>query len=401
MNLKWNAMLKVLTLSIMLSFLFAAVGWGASKSDKDSNAKKPLKIGAILDYTGSVAERGPEIEQTLKLFMEEVNNQILGRPVQLIIEDGASTIDGSLDKARKLVERDGVEVIIGPLMGGIQYGVAPYLAENNITYFSLNNLNPAIVKKYDNGIGFPTQNSMAYSSGGYYLYDQLGFRKIAVIGSDYVAGYDYIGSVVTPFKEKGGTVVSDQKPPVAETDFAPYISNLLKSDAEAVTVFLAGTVSTALFVKQAHEYNFKKPIIILCPVGNMTEESVQSLGPIMGNCIGIDTYTWRIDSPVNNEYVKAFEKKYGKKPISVQTNAYAIMKMLFAALEKTKGDTSIKALRPAILGLQIEVPHGKYTFSPKGYGIGTQYIMNIREDNKKYYWGIKATYFGDKYSTVN
>jgi branched-chain amino acid transport system substrate-binding protein len=396
MNLKGNVMPKVLTLSIMLSLLFTAVAWGASQSSKDSNVKKPIKIGAILDYTGSVAERGPEVEQTLKLFMETVNNQLLGRPVQLIIEDGASTVDGSLDKARKLVERDGVEVIIGPLMGGIQYGVAPYLAENNITYFSLNNLNPAIVEKYNNGIGFPTMNSMAYSSGGYHLYDQLGFRKVAVIGSDYVAGYDYIGSVVSPFKKKGGTIVSEQKPPVGETDFAPYISNILKSDAEAVTVFLAGTVSTALFVKQAHEYKLNRPIMILCNVGNMTEESVQSLGPIMGNCIGVDTYTWRIDSPVNNEYVKAFEKKYGKKPISVQTNAYANMKILFAALEKTKGDTSIKALRPAILDLQIEVPHGKYTFSPKGYGIGTQFIMNIREDKGKYYWGIKNAYFGDK-----
>jgi hypothetical protein len=72
------------------------------------------------------------------------------------------------------------------------------------------------------------------------------------------------------------------------------------------------------------------------------------------------------------------------------------MKILFAALEKTKGDTSIKALRPAILDLQIEVPHGKYTFSPKGYGIGTQFIMNIKEDKGKYYWGIKNAYFGDK-----
>jgi branched-chain amino acid transport system substrate-binding protein len=397
MNLKENVMRKVLTLSIILSFLlFTAVGWAASKPSSDSNAKKPIKIGAILDYTGSVAERGPEVEQTLKLFMEEVNNQLLGRPVQLIIEDGGSTIDVSLDKARKLVERDGVEIIIGPLMGGVQYGIAPYLAEKNITYFSLNNLNPAIVEKYNNGIGFPTMNSMAYSSGGYYLYDQLGFRKVATIRSDYVAGHDYMGSVVTPFKKKGGTIVSEQKPPVGETDFAPYISNILKSDAEAVTVFLAGTVSTALFVKQAHEYKLNKPIIILCNVGCMTEESVQSLGPIMNNCIGIDTYTWRINSPVNNKYVKDFEKKYGKKPISIQTNAYANMKILFAALEKTKSDTSIKALRPAILDLQIEVPLGKYTFSPKGYGIGNQFIMKISEDKGKYYWGIKHVYFGDK-----
>ena len=50
MNLKGNVMPKVLTLSIMLSLLFTAVAWGASKSSKDSNVKKPIKIGAILDY---------------------------------------------------------------------------------------------------------------------------------------------------------------------------------------------------------------------------------------------------------------------------------------------------------------------------------------------------------------
>lgn len=394
-----KTMNNIIVVTIVLSLLLI-LGGCETGSPSDSDKENPIKIGAIIDYTGDVAERGPEVEETLKLILEEVNYKVAGRPIELLIEDGGSTVDVSLDKARKLVEVDGVEIIVGPLMGGVQYGVAPYLAENNITFFSLNNLNPAIIEQYENGIGFPSMNTKAYSSGGYYLYDQLGITKIATVGSDYVAGYDYIGSVVAPFKDRGGIVVSEQWAPVGEIDFAPYLSNLINSDAEAVVVFYAGTVSTSLFIQQAKEYNLDMPIIILNAGGSMTAESVQELGTIMDNHIGIDTYTWRTENPTNKTYVESFENKYGKKPITIQTNAYADMMIILAALEKTNGDTSIEALRPAILDLEIDLPHGKYTFTPEGYGVGTQFLMKISENDGEYYWDVMATYFGETYTEV-
>ena len=74
--------------------------------------------------------------------------------------------------------------------------------------------------------------------------------------------------------------------------------------------------------------------------------------------------------------------------------------IILAALEKTNGDTSIEALRPAILDLEIDLPHGKYTFTPEGYGVGTQFLMKISENDGEYYWDVMATYFGETFTEV-
>src|SRR5665811_118765 len=85
-----------------------------------------IKIGALLDFTGPIADLGPMFEMGIKLALEEVNYTVAGKKIELIVEDSATSVDTAVLKAKKLVEQDGVKIIIGPLMGDAHLALGPY-----------------------------------------------------------------------------------------------------------------------------------------------------------------------------------------------------------------------------------------------------------------------------------
>ena len=75
----------------------------------------PVKIGLLLPYTGVFALYGPAMTTAIELYLKQTGEQISNRPIQLIREDTESKPDVGLTKVRKLVERDRVNFIIGPV----------------------------------------------------------------------------------------------------------------------------------------------------------------------------------------------------------------------------------------------------------------------------------------------
>jgi len=96
--------MKKLILLVLAILLCTSTAFAASA--------KPLKIGAILDFTGPAAMLGPLFKDGIVMALEENKNQVAGRPIELIAEDTAGDPAVSLEKARKLVERDKVNIII-------------------------------------------------------------------------------------------------------------------------------------------------------------------------------------------------------------------------------------------------------------------------------------------------
>ena len=351
---------------------------------------EPIKIGALLDFTGVVADLGPRFERGIKLCLEQANYEVAGRPIELLVEDGGTDINISFDKARKLIEKDKVTVMIGPLMGGIQLGLAPYLAEQKVLNFSLINIEFPILEKYNNWIGYHGSTYSAYRTIGFYAYDELGYRTMATAGSDYAAGYSYLGGVVDAFKEKGGQVVQQQWVPLDVLDFNPYLVSM--KDADAVAIFFASAGAVARYVTQHRELGIKTPILVTDIGTGLEVNTLQELGEKVVGMKGVDNYCWTLKTPKNEEFVAAFEKKYGMKPGGAELNAYVDTQIILAGLEATKGDASFDKLRPAILGLQIETPQGFTTFTPSGHAVIDRYIFEVKYMNGQYLLDPIRTY---------
>src|ERR671937_1404427 len=89
--------------------------------------KAPVKVGLLLSYTGVLGMYGPEMTKAIELYLKHIGGTVADHPVQLVREDDEGKPDVALTKVRKLVERDRVSFIIGPVNSAVALAVRAYL----------------------------------------------------------------------------------------------------------------------------------------------------------------------------------------------------------------------------------------------------------------------------------
>src|ERR687888_2693995 len=149
-----------------------------------SAQKGPIKIGMLVPQTGPLAANGKDMINGFELFFEEQKYKLAGREIKFIIEDDEGKPATGLTKARGLVEGQGVHLITGPLSAAVGYAVAPYIDGKKVPAIfpivaaddlTQRKRSPYIVRTGWSG----SQPSHPF---GKWVYDNLGYRKIAMIG---------------------------------------------------------------------------------------------------------------------------------------------------------------------------------------------------------------------------
>ena len=343
--------------------------------------KKPIKIGFIADFTGPLTEHGIASKKGAILAMEEANYKVDGRPVELIIEDEAGDPAVAMDKARKLVETDKVSMILGPFQGGCAGAVAGYASRVKIPqiayWYSI--ANAVMTKAKWSWAPFGTLSSVSYPTGAY-IYEKLGYRTLSTIGTDFVAGRQFIGGAVTAFKDRGGKILQQQWIPMGTKDVSPYITVMKEADA-VLTWFLGITVIPGL--RQLKEYKVKMPIIMPQSGHSTHPKIMEQMGD---SCLGITTtcaYAWTIDTPENKKFVDAYQKRWKELPPALVYGGYSGVQMALAVLKKTGGDTSPAAIAKALDGLQYKGVIGNFSFGDARVG-SANYVTykHVKVNNK-------------------
>ena len=350
----------------------------------------PIKIGANLELTGPGALYGTGVRDGIILRLEEANYQVAGRPIEIIIEDERTDPAVALEKAKKLVELDEVDLTIGPVWSDGHFMVAPYLAEKNILAVASNGVTWDLATTYNNWIGYDATTYMNFSILGQFAYDQ-GYRTMATMAHDYAAGYEMMGGTADFFEEAGGTVVSQQWVPYPTADYMPYIAELKAAGAD-VFAFAIWEPDVFVLINQMHEFGITTPW--MTRVDELAyPDSLAKFGPIMEGRVGLATYP-RLNTPESDKFDTAFQAMYGKLPGGQEFRGYCIMSIILAGLEATGGDPRLEVLRPAIMGLTVNTPGGPVSFSPRGVAIANHHMAEAKEIDGKYEWEHFITYPG-------
>lgn len=351
-------------------------------------AAEPIKIGSILNYTGPAAMLGPLFKNGIVRAIEENNNQIAGRPIELIVEDAAGSPSVCIEKARKLVERDKVKIIIGPLMGDAQLAVGPYLANKGVLatglYCAMFELT-----KYRNWLIYPTTALGLTLPLGWYAADK-GHQTMVMITSDYAGGHGFMKGVRTGFEAKGGKVVQEIFVPVGTADFGPYISSLKKADC--VAFFVPNTGESSRVVTQYKEFGIKMPLYGTTLAADLPEHVMKELGDKVIGVRGQAAYIWTRDDPVNNRWVKAMEKRFGKTPGGLANNSYCITSSILTGLKATGGDETFSKLWPAVMNVKLSTPQGPLSYTPQGVALVNGYIVEAKRIKERYIWDPVKVY---------
>lgn len=185
--------------------------------------KGPIKVGLILPETGLLAANGKDMANGMQIFFEEQGRRLASREVKLIVEGDEGKPPTGLSKARSLVESQGVHVLIGPLSASVGYSVAGYVNDKNVPTIFLIVSAEDITQRKRSPYIIRTGWSSAQSSQpfGKWVYDNLRYWKIAMIGYDFAFGWDVTGGFQRTFEDSGGQVAQKLWPPLNTADFAP------------------------------------------------------------------------------------------------------------------------------------------------------------------------------------
>ncbi len=370
--------LRMMTLLTAALVLFVAV-----MPHPGSAQRPPIKIGFTTDLTGIAAQPAKDMVNGLQMYLDEIGGQMAGRKVELIVEDSQARPDVAITKLRKLVEYDRVHIVAGVLFGHLGYALAPKVEEYKIpalfTVTAADDLTQRL--KYRWVIRTGWTSSQPSHPFGEYAAKTLGYKKVAVIASDYAFGWEVVGGFQKTFEESGGQIVQKLWVPLGAMDLAPYISKI-KRDADAVFTMVAGA-STLQFFKQYQDAGLKGRVPLIAGGPAVDESLLPAMGDEALGTVSPLIYSGALDTPANRRFAQEYRKRFGKVPSYFAETNYTSGRWINEAVKAINGNVEDReALLAALRKVEIaDAPRGPVKLDPQGNPIQNVYIRKI-ERNK-------------------
>lgn len=379
--MKNRALVIFLTVVVVATFVAAGVCQALA-----AERVRPVKIGVIRGFTGAVAAIGAELSRGVDWVLSENGYEIAGRPIIVIEEDEGETPEKAVAKAKKLVEQDKVDVILGPLLAHSTMAVQGYLKMKGVPQLAFGPSDEPVSKHAF--WSYATGRGGAYP-GGQWAYDVLGARKATFLYTDYLFSHQLRDGFKAGFEARGGTIVADIPVPWPEIDMAPYLVKI--KDTDVVVPFLVPAAAT--FVQQYREFGLKVPVFFMAAL--MYEEPLlRALGDAALGMYGTTWYSAEIDTPENKRFVAAFKNKYGYYPAMGTIQGYWPARMYVEALKATRGNADPKKITDALLAIKsIDTPAGTLSYTSGRTSVQDIYILQVVKKDR-YAWKVLKKYSG-------
>ena len=350
------------------------------------------RIGLLTIKTGPLAQGGIQMEQGIASFLREKGNVLSGRKVELVTADTGGSPAGASNKARELIERDKVDVILGPLAAFELLAITSYVRERSTPVISLaaaedvtqRAANPWVVRPSSSSAQTP--HAMAD-----YAAKDLKLKTMATMANDFAFGHEQCAGFQRVFEEAGGRIVKKLWPPLNTSDYLPYLAQL--TDIDGWFNGFGGSIPVRVGRAFA-DLGLNKSIITTGGSTNMDDSLLKSMGD---EAIGVYSAAWynpAVDSESNRRFVADMQKTYSELPGSYATAMYIGGQVIEAVLAKTGGKTDDKtAFRDAMRAVELsDTPRGPLRFDHLGNAVGSVYICKCERRAGKLTNVIVKTY---------
>jgi len=339
-----------------------------------------VKIGLLLPYTGPLSVQGNDATRGLELFLKKSGARAGGRAIEVLKEDTEAKPDVALTKVKKLVERDHVDFLVGPVNSVVALAIRNYVHEQGtplvvpvaftrvLTAPPL--LSPAIFRVVE------TSDQANYPMGAWMM-KHTKHRRVVVMATDFVAGHHAIEAFMAGFRAAGGDIVKEIFAPLNTPDFAPYLAQAGAQKADAVYAFFPGA-DAIRFVKQWKEYGLGEHMA-LTGHNVLTDDTIlPALGETALGILTIGGYTATIDTPENKAFVRDYEQAHKGWPTRYSEAGWVSAALISAAVDELKGDLGDRervreALRASLP--KIRAPGGPTEFDRYRQVIRPVYVL--------------------------
>ena len=343
----------------------------------------PFKIGLLTVKTGPLAQGGIQMEQGIAALLKEKGNTLAGRKVELLVADTGGNPAGAKTKAQEVIERDKVNVILGPLAAFELLAITDYVRDNATPLISLAAAEDVTQRKANPFVIRPSATSaQCCHVMGDYAAKELKYKRAATISEDFAFGYEQMAGFQRVFEDNGGKVVKKLWPPLVTPDYTPFIAQI--KDVDCVFNGFAGS-NPVKFMRAYADLGLKGRIPLLAGWTAMDDALLKSLGD---EAVGVHSaayYSAAFGSESNKRFVAAMAKDYNVLPGGYSAGMYVAGQCVEAAIQALgdKADDR-KALAEALHKVSLsDTPRGAVKFDQYGNVIGDVFIRKCeRKDGQ-------------------
>lgn len=345
-------------------------------------ANGPIKIGVPCALTGPFAPVGQVTRRGAEFFAKERNAKggIMGRQIELIVEDTQGNPANCVRKAQEMVERHDCRLITGVTVSSEALALVPKLAEWNAVFMSSINGDGRLTAEsfVPNFFRANTSGPMGTRAISLFIRESK-MKTFYALGMDYAWGHNSIQVFESELKKANKEFVGKVFSPNGTKDFSTYITKIRQSGADGVFLVLAADDNNA-FVSQAHQYRLGEKMTMLSEQLELV--GVKAVGEAAIGIIAGSRYPFTLDTPANNAFVAAFQKEHKEVPDQFDGEAYHGLAVLAQGIEKAKS-IEPEPLRKAMEGMVHEGIKGKVTMRACDHqGEQAGFVVQVAKSDK-------------------
>ncbi len=351
---------------------------------------EPLKIGFLATLEGTYTVLGEDGLRGFKVALDELGNMAGGREIEVIIAATDASPDSAVRAARKVVEQDKVDILIGPLSGSEGIALRDYSkTQPQVTF--INGISGAQettwVDPSENFFRFNMDGAQWSAGLGDYVFNEKGYETVATIGEDYSFIYTQVFGFALEYCQAGGEITDRFWVPLGTKDFGSIIA-ALPDDVDAIYLGLGGG-DAVNFLNQYQQAGGDANLIggtimvdgtVLNSKGSAKEAliGVPSSGPQADD--------W--DNPNWQKFVKAYQDLFEPdqrfpSPSLMATGYYNGTMAMASCMEQVGGDLSDgqAAFRDCLSSIVLEdAPNGSIKLDGNRQAIGTNFLTEVVEN---------------------
>jgi branched-chain amino acid transport system substrate-binding protein len=321
-----------------------------------ARGETPIKIGVDNPLTGTYAAPGKNENTGIQLAVDQLNakNGILGRKIELLIEDSTSGDAGTaVQKARKLIERDNVDFLVGNVNSALAQAMAQVSNEKGVLHIVPGGHTDGITGVNCKWNVFRVCNTTRMEANSIVplLFKTYG-KKWHFITPDYAFGHTLYEGCEADLKKLGGTITGNELTPLGITDFSAFLIKARAANPDVLIVLVQGN-DMVNCLKQISQFGIEKQLHV---AGTQQElESVEAMPPEARVGIWMFEWYWKQagSTPGLDQFIADIRKRSdGKVPTARTWFGYVTIHAYALACEKAK-TIEAKAAAKALADLEM------------------------------------------------
>ena len=336
-----------------------------------------ISIGVVLSITGRLySSFGKPIGQGFELALEEINNsQLGGRRISFIIEDDRSTVEGTVEAFNKLIQQDGVPVILGPATSTQTKAAFPIAKENQVVALSSISAARDLSAISDFVFRAALTTDVLIPSVIEATQGKLGYKKMATMydGND-VFSTDSDEAVREVLAANGIEVLITETFQGGDTDFSAQLTRIKEANPDVIFVSSLSPEKPGILT-QGRQLGIPDSVPFI--IRTLTIADVQATGDAAEGAITFVGWASTADTPGNQAFVHNYSAKYGVEPNNYAARSYAALHILAEAIANAQSTYST-AIRNAMANIaDFDTIFGKFSFDAVGDAVYNSKVLIV------------------------